>query len=77
MFPGPGDGTGADPRPGYPAFFVIVALYVPDPQSFFARTRNWYVAPFVSPVTVALRVVRTPSAKVFQVVVPFLRYWTT
>ena len=46
------------------------------PAEFTDFTRNWYDVLFVNPVTVAVRVVDTPSLNVDQVV-PSVLYSTT
>jgi hypothetical protein len=56
---------------------VAVGDHGPVPTVFFAATRNTYLTPVVSPVTVADRVVRTPSLNVIQVVEVDRRYCTT
>jgi hypothetical protein len=48
------------------------AEYEPTPDELIPATRNVYAVPFVKPVTVALRLVLTPSTKVVQV--PAVQY---
>jgi len=56
---------------------LLAAVYAPVPIAFTAATRNTYVVPLVSPVTVALVAVDVPSANVFHVEPPLLENCTT
>jgi hypothetical protein len=55
-------------EPGELALMALaVAEGVPVPATFTAETRNMYVVPALSPVTVADVVVEVPSAKAVHV----------